>query len=180
MNDHYNLTEDLMAQYGQTKGVVGRYSCSKVFSIVEGWITPEQYRDGEVFNFESAYRMWNGTHRHTQVQSLLKGYKMEIKVEKPYRQFVLVGKCDAIDDKKILEIKTSEKLYTEAKRWHKYQAKLYCTLFERDTAEIVQPVVKGNQLLLRVLGTVKRDDKWFEKQMVKLDEFHNKLLALPV
>jgi hypothetical protein len=87
-------------------------------------------------------------------------------------EFTLVGKCDGINDEHILEIKTSDTVMSEAKPWAKYQAKIYCSMFERPFAVVMQPVWKGDKLILKRLAEVKRDEVFFATEMVKLREFH--------
>ena len=167
-----DLTEKLLALYPPKPNKVGRYSCSKIYAILHGWITPEQYINGEAVDFIGAFRMWQGTKKHEQIQELLKDdYIIEEKREKKVKDFEIVGMADLMTEDTVLDIKTSFKLIN-AKPWAVHQVKLYLTLFERPFGEIVQPIWTGNKLYLKTLGKYKRDDDFFNKQMDLLAKFH--------
>jgi len=164
-----------MELYPPKKGKVGRYNCSSLWGIVYGYLSPEQFINGEEIDFKSALRMYNGTHDHEKTQKLLKGYECEIKKEYEIDGITLVGKVDAINKEEILEIKTSDKVFENAKRWHIYQGKIYCTLFNMPVCYIVQPVYTDTELYLKVVGEAKRNDSWFAKQIKILKEFHQQV-----
>ena len=65
-----------------------------------------------------------------------------------------------------------------AKPWHIHQVKLYTSMFDREIGLVYQPVEEENRLILKHLGSVERDDKWFEEQLEKLYEFHLKVEKL--
>lgn len=145
-----------------------RYSCSNIFALLKGWEDPKTYLEPKIFDFENAYRMWQGKHKHLMIQELLPEYDQELKVEKDIDGITIVGMADLINEDEVIEIKTSEKLYPKAKAWQEHQLRLYLTLFERDKGRIVQPVKQGNKLYLKELGSYKRNDAWFDKQIEKL------------
>ena len=168
-----DLTQKLLDMYSPRIGKVGRYSCSKIWGILNGYCTPEQYINGEEIDFKSAMNMWQGTTKHAQIQQLLEDdYFLEYKRELKVGDFTIVGMADALNWEEILEIKTSEKVHDKAKPWAVHQLKLYLTLFERPKGRIVQPLRTANKLYLKELGEYKRDDTWFYKEMEKLNEFH--------
>ena len=169
---HFDLTDSLLRNYQGRPKTIGRYSVSDVWAIEKGYLTVEKFLKGEENDFGSCFRMWQGRAKHTQAQELLEGYEMETKKEYPHNEWTLVGKVDAINAEHILEIKTAEKVLDKPKAWHEYQGKLYCTMFERDICYIVQPIVKGERVILKTLGEVKRDDEWFNKKLTIIDIFH--------
>ena len=172
-----DLTDTLLTIQKHRPRILGRFSTSDVWAIRNGYLTPENYFKEEVKDFSQAFKMWNGTWRHNQVQELLKelGYEIELKIEHKTPDFTLVGKIDAIKDDIILEIKTSTELLPKAKSWHIEQLKIYLSLFEKEKGVIVQPITQGNKLILKEIGIVKRDNKFFEKVLTDLREFQTKL-----
>ena len=49
-------------------------------------------------------------------------------------------------------------------------------MFQRDKGIIVQPIITSNKLLLKELGVIKRDDSWFDEEIIKIEKLHNQLL----
>lgn len=147
-----------------------RYSCSNIYALLKGWEDPKTYLEPKLFDFQNAYRMWQGKWKHQQIQSLLEEYDQEIKVEKEVDGMTIVGMADLINETEVIEIKTSEKLHDKAKAWQSHQLRLYLTLFERPTGRVVQPIRTKSGLFLKELGTYKRNDTWFEGQMSLLKE----------
>ena len=174
--NHFDLTDSLLEKYQGRPKRIGRYSISDVWAIEKGYLTIEKFLKGEENDFTSCFRMWQGRAKHAQVQELLEGYDLESKKEYAHNDWTLVGKVDAWNNEHILEIKTSDTVLTKPKTWHEYQGKLYCTMFERDICYIVQPIVTGERIILKTLGQVERDDKWFIKRIEKLDAFHKELV----
>jgi len=152
-----------------------RYSCSNIYALLQGWEKPETYLEPKTFDFLNAYRMWQGKWKHQQVQSLMPDYIQELKVVKEVGNLTIVGMADLINDEEVIEIKTSEKLHNKAKAWHLHQCKLYCILFDRPVGRIVQPVKSGDSLYLKVIGEVKKDPKWFAREMEKLKVIDDKI-----
>lgn len=172
---------------------VGRYSCSQIYSYLNGWCSPKDFLKGEKKDFAQCFRMWQGTAKHKQVEDLMKliGYETEVKKEKKVGDITIVGIADYLSDNEVADLKTSMELYKVAKKWHLYQVKLYCTLFAKDVGKIVQPVYKmktvftrgkmklePSKFYLKELGSVKRNDDWFNQEMEKLLKFHNKILEV--
>ena len=174
-----DLTQQLLKLYPQEKGRIGRYSISSLWGLLNGYTSLDEYINGKPINYESALNMWCGTNKHAEIQQLLEGYECEIKKEIKIDDFVIVGKVDAINSEEILEIKTTNplkrKLLTEPKRWHTEQLKWYLWLFDRPKGTIVQPVISPKQIGLKVVGYVKRDDIFIEKQINKLKIIHKQL-----
>lgn len=172
---------------------VGRYSISQIYSYINGWTTPKQYLEGETFDFVSSFRMWEGTAKHKQIEPLMErlGYEVELKKEYDCGEFVIVGMADYLKDNIVADLKTSREIIGEAKKWSLFQVKIYCTVFERDYGIIFEPKVKMGSvpnprgiakdcivdLWLDNIGTVERNDKWFEAQMLKLSEFHKAVVV---
>lgn len=152
-----------------------RYSASNIYALLNGWENLETYLEPKIFDFENAYRMWQGKQKHRQIQELLPEYQQEVKIEKEIDGLTIVGMADLLDDSEVIEIKTSEKLYPKAKTWHSHQLRLYLTLFERDKGRVVQPIVNKRGLELKTIGTYKRDDKWFQEQIDKLRVIDKKI-----
>ncbi len=173
-----NLTEFLLEKYASKKGEIGRYNTSSLWAITHGYLSVKEFLEGKPIDSLSAFRMWQGTGKHLQIQELLEGkFEIETKVEfkSPEYDWILVGKADALSKDTVLEIKTSTDLMFEAKPWAEYQCRAYCSLFEKKKGIIVQPIVKDSQIFLKTIGEVKRDDKWFQGELKKLDNFHLKL-----
>jgi len=175
MKNRFDLTEPLLRLYQGRPHRVGRYNVGDVWAIEKGYMTVEKFLNGQENDFYSCFRMWEGRAKHQQVQELLTDYEHETKKEYSHNNWVLVGKSDALKDDHGLEIKTGDKIKTEAKEWHEYQARIYCTLFERPIWYIVQPIVKGESIILKTIGEVQRDDDWFNKRLEVIDKFHEKL-----
>lgn len=165
-------------------GVVGRYSCSKIWAINNGYLSEKEFLKGEEFDFKNAFRMWQGTWKHAQLEDLLrwKGYKVEEKKEMEIDidgdKITLVGKADIqdlVEKEDVCDFKTSETLTEEAKRWSLHQVQMYCHLFDKPVGYIVEPRRNENNLWLEVIGKVERDEAFFQKEIEKLAKFHKKL-----
>jgi len=169
-----DLTQLLLKSY-ENKRVVGRYSVSDLFGMLNGYLPPEKYLENRTIQVEEALRMKMGEAKHYIVRPLLEalGFEAEVKKEYPVDDFVLVGKVDAMKDDLIIEIKTSDKLLREPKKWHEFQLKCYLTIFEKPRGIIGQPVINNGTFYIKVLKEYKRDDKWFlEKVIEPLKEYH--------
>lgn len=171
-------TKEFLALYPPKAGVMGRYSCSKIWSFLNGYCSPQQYLEGETVDFKGALRMFNGTMRHEAFPKLFPEYQSEVKKEMKVGKFIIVGVADYLNKEEVLEMKTSEKVYEKAKPWAIHQAKLYCNLFDRQIARIIQPIIKGNKLLFKELSVVKKDDSWFKAEMEKLKKFDEEVKKL--
>jgi hypothetical protein len=64
---------------------------------------------------------------------------------------------------------------TSSKPWHDHQVKLYCTMFEKKNGLVYQPVKNDSGVYLKHIGTVERDDAWFQKELEKLYVFHQRV-----
>jgi hypothetical protein len=51
-------------------------------------------------------------------------------------------------------------------------------MFDKSKGIIYQPVQDDNGIYLKHLNTVERDNKWFEKELEKLYQFHLKVEKL--
>ncbi len=176
----------------QRQGEVGRYSISQIYAMLEGWTTPEDFINGEIMSFSQAFNCWYGTGKHTQIEQLLKrlGYETEIKKEYDCGDFKIVGRCDFLNEQMVGDLKTSIELIGKAKKWSLFQVKLYCSVFEKEYGVIYEPIIKKEQtynkmgypktevvdFYLQDIGRTKRNDDWFKKQLIKLGEFHEKVV----
>ena len=125
--------------------------------------------------------MWNGIGMHNQIEDLMGKENSEQKKEYTYKGMTLVAKVDFLPPKKkdeVWEFKTSDKIMENSKPWHEYQVKLYTSMFGMPIGKVFQPVQSESGIFLKHIGTVERDDKWFEKEMEKLYEFHLKVEKL--
>lgn len=152
--------------------------------VIPWGLNPEDYFKIEDPDFASAMRMKNGIMYHELVQAYLDSSKCEIKKEYYYEPFVVVGKVDFLHDDYVVEIKTSETMMKKSKAWHDHQAKLYCTMFDRPFGVIMQPTItqdkegKDAGLVLQEIGRVERDDEWFDLEMQKLKNYHERLVLI--
>ena len=170
-----DLTELFLEKQKHRPIKMGRYHISRLWGLLNGYTTPEEYLKGEIVDFQSALRMRMGTLKHDLIQELLDGWEIEQKKEYKHKDFILVGKCDAINKTDILEIKTSDKIINTSKRWHDWQVRMYLSMFKRENGIIVQPVVQRNKLLLREIGKIRRNDKWFKLELAKIETLHRRL-----
>ena len=175
-----DLTPTLMQKYKPYGKKPGRYSVSDIWAILNGYKTYDQFLFGETIYPEAAIKMWQGSWKHEQIQELTKqlGYESEIKIEykpKEFPELTVVGKVDCMDKTHILEIKTSSEILEKAKPWQEHQARMYCTMFARDHAYVVQPVINSGKVILKQIGMVDRNDKWVESQLEKLLEWHKEV-----
>ena len=186
-----DLTQKLLATRKLKKGKVGRYNVSDLYSILNGYISPEEFLSGEkepfIDDLTDTYTMWNGVWKHKMIQELLPEYEQEVRKEyKVDDEITLIGKVDWIGEE-VGELKTSASIMGEAKKSAIHQVKIYLTMFEREIGRIFQPVVKKKEVYkfgkrekitafnLKELSVVKRDDSWFNKEMSKLKDFHKKV-----
>ena len=178
MPPYIDLSESLCKQYQSRPRKISRYYVSDVWAIEKKYLTVEKFLSPQKDSWLDCYRKWSGKWKHQQVQELLTDYEHETKKEYHHNDWVLVGKSDALKDDHGLEIKTGDTIKDKAKQWHEYQARIYCTLFERPIWYIVQPIVKGESIILKTIGEVKRNDKWFQKRLEVIDSFHQELCLI--
>lgn len=181
-----DLTPLLMEKLGKKYRKIGRYSVSDLYAMQAGWLTPELYLHPEPVNFIGLMRMLSGIVMHEKIQMLYKKECCEVKVVYDYKDITLVAKCDYLPPEdspemnEIYDFKTSETIMDKMKPWAKHQIKMYCTLFKREIGRIYQPLIINEKFILKDLGSVERDDEWFEQQCEKLYLFHQRVVALAI
>ena len=174
-----DITQKLLDRYETKYTKVGRYSVSMLYAIKAGWVKPEDFVVTKKNDWVGILRMWSGVMNHNFIESLLEKDKCEQKVEYPYKDIVVVGKADYLpDEENVWDFKTSDHTMDKAKPWHNHQLKMYCTMFKRKFGHIYQPVIRDKSVVLKHLGTVQRNDEWFEKELESLYIFHLRVLEL--
>lgn len=175
-----NLTPKFKVKMNARPRVRGRFNSSELWFINNGRITPEEWLHPTDRSVKELLTMWAGTGTHSQLEDLLGKEHSEKKIEFVYKDIVLVGKADYLPPNKneVWEFKTSIKLMDKAKPWHLNQVGLYTSMFQKSIGKIYQPVQDDNGIYLKDLGTVKRDDVWFFRELEKLYVFHNKVELL--
>ena len=175
-----DLTNLLLSKYKSRPREIGKFHVSDVWAINNGYLKTEEFLTGKENKLPDCFNMWQGVGKHRQIQELFEGleeYEIEKRAEyqpKEYKWY-LVGKADLLTKDEVIEIKTSKNLLDKAKRWHIDQVKIYCSIFDRPKGLIVQPIIKPKSIELKEIGVVKRDEKWFLKEMAKLNEFYDKI-----
>jgi hypothetical protein len=169
-----------------TKYVIGdkrerklnRFSCSELYYLLNGYTNIKDYVSGKDLTPQEAWRMKLGTLKHQYLEEYLKslGYQTEVKKEFKYGDIELVGIADALNLDYGIEIKTSDKVKTQSSRSHEYQARLYCSLFDVPVFHIMQPIIDGNKAVLKEIGKVKKNDKWWQEQLERINEFYKIIL----
>lgn len=170
-----DLTQKLRKKMSGRSRVRGRYNSSELFFINNGSTTPEQWINAPGRTMKEILTMWGGIGMHNQLEDLMGKEHSEKKAEFAYKDIILVGKADFMPPDKpdeVWEFKTSERKMTTSKPWHDHQVKLYCTMFKKPIGRVYQPLQNVDGIYLKHLGTVTRDDAWFEREMEKLYEFH--------
>ena len=179
MNNDIDLTPKLIEKFGKKYNKIGRYSVSGIYAIFARWTKPEDYFKEGYNDFIGIKRMWAGVINHDFIESLLEKDKCEQKVVYQYRDIEIVGKSDYLpNEDEVWDFKTSDSVMDKAKPWAEHQIKMYCTMFNRKVGRLYQPVLQGEQYILKHLGSVERDDAWFNEQCAKLYKFHEKLLTM--
>ena len=183
-----DLTDKFLSAAKSYPRKLGRYSCSQIYRMLEAgkipWGLPaSKYFEPEPVDFDGALRMINGVQTHDLVQKYLPADKNEVKFEYEYKvgdetKFVLVGKVDHLPDDSVWEIKSSEKEMSSSKEYQDHQARLYCTICDRPIAYILQPLIKNDRFILKEIGRVERDDEWFQSEMLRLLNYHERLIEL--
>jgi len=160
-----DLTEKLLATRKNNRKPY-RFYVSELWGLFNGYSQKEP-------SVADIIRMENGAMKHKFLEQFAEG-KTEIKKEYKTDDFVLVGKADELTDEAVIEYKTSAKILTNAKPWHTHQLRCYLSMFERPLGIVYQPVVRENKFLLKCLGTSKRNDDWFAKQIEELKKLCQK------
>lgn len=154
---------------------IGRYSVSKLWGMLNGYLPPEKYLTDEMA-IDGIMRAKVGTYKHLFLESLFSKHKTEIKKEYKTDDFTIVGKADILDlfGTDVCDFKTSKEL-KEMKTWDEYQIKWYCILFDKPYGYALQPRFNKTKAWLEVIGEVKRPtSKWLETQLKKIKEYHLK------
>ena len=179
-----NLTENFKKKMVSRPRVPGRYSASELYFILYGGkyqVTPEKWLHPPERTVEENMRMFDGIWTHNKIQSLLDPASCEKKKEIVYRDIVLVGKADYLpqgNPDQVWEFKTSAKKMAVMKDYHGHQTRLYTSMFEKQLGIVYQPVSDKNGIYLKHLGSVERNDAWFEGELRKLYIFHEKVETL--
>jgi len=167
-----------MASYPRKRG---RYNSSEVWGIMNGYVTPENWMQPRAKSPIEMLRMWGGILVHDHVQRLLPAETNEVKLVHAYKDIVLVAKADNVPkdpSDEVWEFKSSAKAMDNSKPYHDYQVRLYCSIFKREKGIVFQPVQNSKGLFLKRIGTIARDDVWFEQELEKLYQFHLKVEKL--
>jgi len=173
-----DLTEELFKKFGNKKRKIGRYNVSDLYAIKAGWTKIEDWFSPQEMTLEQLKRVWAGTVNHNFIEGFLEKDRVEQKIVYKYKDIEIVGKADWLpDDDNVVDFKTSDTIIKNAKEWQLHQVRIYCTLFQRKYGHIMQPVIKDDRFVIKLIGTTERDDVWFEKEMEKLYAFHLRLLA---
>lgn len=186
MEKFIDLSKELIEKQNQKDDrEFGKYYVSELWGIVNGYKTIDDVLNGEKLDLTSSYKTIKGTIWHEVIQSLLdaKCYEIEKRIEIPVNDEIkLVGKIDIYDklNNEVWELKTSDEVMEKPKSWHKYQVKMYLSMVEAEKGYIFQPVIKMNgkkieKFGLFLLGEVKRDNKFYAKQIEFLKQFHQKV-----
>lgn len=174
-----DLTPRLIQKFGTKTRKIGRYSVSDIYAILAGWTKPEHFFEPQFNDFEGIKKMWAGVINHDFIESLLEKEKCEQKIVYKYKDIEIVGKIDYLpNDEEVWDFKTSDGVMEKAKPWALEQVKMYCTMFNRKTGRIYQPILSGNRYVLKHLGSVERSDDWFNDICRKLYCFHEKLINI--
>lgn len=157
--------------------IKNRFSCSEIYYLINGYTSIKDYLEQPERSVEEYWTMRQGNLKHEWIQNYLKkDYQVELKKEIKIDEIEIVGVADLLCKDYGIEIKTG-KMREKANKSHEHQAKLYCTLFEVPKFYIMQPILtKDNRAVLREIGMVERDDKWFNKQVDKIKEIYKKIL----
>jgi len=173
-----NLTDALIEQENQNRQrKIGHYRVSDLWAMMNGYLKPEDYLKPQKLGAKSCLLVWQGKNKHQQLEPLLEaiGWETEVSKQMEFEDFLISGRADGLNEKQVLEIKTSAEVLGNSKRWHDYQVRIYCTLFEKPEGIICQPIIRNNKILLKELKTIKRNESWFKTQMELLKEYHNNL-----
>jgi CRISPR/Cas system-associated exonuclease Cas4 (RecB family) len=155
---------------------LNRFSCSEIYYLINGYTPIKEYIEGKKRKVEEYWDMTLGKIKHQWIQECLKNdYHVELKKEIKIDEIEIVGMADLLTKDYGIEIKTG-KLRDKSTKAHEHQAKLYCTLFEVPKFYIVQPVISNDKAILKEIGIVYRDDKWFANQVSKIKKIYQEIL----
>lgn len=174
-----DITKYVTEKFKPYKRTIGRYNASEMWFLLNGKTTPTDFLHNRQRKTKEVITMWNGIAAHEQIQSVLDKNRCERKAEYKYNDITLVGKADYIPNGgEVWEFKTSKDFLEQAKPWHLHQAKLYCTMFEREKGIVFQPTQEEDRVILKNIGEVTRDDNWVQLEMAKLYRFHEEVLRV--
>jgi predicted RecB family nuclease len=177
-NGYVDLSPILIQKMGGKSRTQGRYNASELYFLNNGSTKPEDWLNPPSRAFVELMRMWKGIAAHEMVQGLLHSEWCEIKQTHTSGPITLVGKSDYLPPEfpgEVWEFKSSDNLMKDAKPWHLHQARLYATMFNKDRGVVMQPVHNDDGIFLKEIGVVERDDVWFNKEIEKLMDFHEKV-----
>lgn len=162
-----DLTQYLKGDERERK--LNRFSVSELYYLLKGWTTIEEHINGKERTIHDYWTMKLGELKHKWIQEHLTtlGYECEIKKVYEIGGIEIVGKADALKADHGLEIKTG-KAREKASESQKYQAKMYCSMFELPEFYIVQPYLNSKKAYLKTIGIVKRNDTWFKEECEKI------------
>lgn len=170
-----NLNDRLKDYHSKTRKI-GRYHVSSLYNMLTPssnfYMPPEDYFKVNLPEFDAMMRMLKGSADHHLIQQLFQDCPQEVKKEMEFGNFVLVGMFDILHKDRIIELKTNRTKLINSGPWYEWQARAYCSMFEKDFCDIMQPTEKKGSLNLRLVKTIKRNDKWFAGTMEKLEEYH--------
>lgn len=175
---YIDLTANLNEYHKNKERVIGRYRASELYFLLKE--PPENYFKPKNFTMEEMIGMWRGTMKHKGIQDLLTSWEHEKPNEIDYGGFVLRAKCDCYKPDTILEIKTKRNgnVMDKASSWQIFQLRTYLGMYQVPWGKVVQPVILGGKLKLKVLAEVAKNDKWYQDVIEQVREYHNKLVKL--
>lgn len=182
-----DLTNHLKTRFAPYPRKVGRYSVSDLWAITSRTREGKRYKTAEEWLYQpepdlpGMLRMMSGIINHNLIQEMLPKKNCEVKRVYEYQGIEIVAKADYLPDdfpSEVWEFKTKDEVMDESKPWQVHQARCYTTMFERDFACVMQPIVKDGTVVLRELSRHKRNDEWFHKQLDELLTFHEEVLEL--
>jgi hypothetical protein len=154
---------------------LNKFRISEGYDIIKGHISMKKFVEGEEVKPISRYIMDKGTHKHQMIQEYLKDdYEMEVPVKVETEGIILSARVDMVKDE-VIEIKTSDKLLEEKDKYI-WQLKMYLSMLKKERGKVVQPIIIGDRIYLNVLSEVKRDDEWYNKQIILLKDYYNKVV----
>jgi len=162
-----NLTDYLRGEKRERK--LNRFSVSDLYYLLQGWTSLEEHINGKNIPLMQLWDMKKGEQKHQWIQDSPQFKEMECEIKRVCEVdgLEIVGRADALAKDYGVEIKTGKARET-ASRSQEYQAKMYCTMFEKPIFYIVQPYINNEMAYLKTIGVVERDDKWFQKQVEKI------------
>lgn len=162
----------------------GRFKISELYSYLTPtspyWIDPEHFFDTEERSDESIVRMQHGMMMHDYFSKLLQkdGWETNqqiLKVVYPYKDIELVGIPDAIKENIVLEMKDRIEGEIKQNPAHDWQVRAYLTICDKEIGYIAQPTIEDDDIYLRLVKSVRRDDAWFHDICEKLVDYNKRI-----